>query len=280
MTVTAEGHPAAWRPVTMHGGTEVRHGYTLDHLHVLAKMAVNRAWSRAADYVERLEAAWFGVAEHLSAAASRPQSWDLIHAGRVAVDQMIDADLRQHGTRLRDPYEGPESARNYWRYWWDQAVPAPSCENRVVERQALRQIWPLLSARHREALAALAAYQDYQLAAASMGITTGTFQVHISRARRAFLAYWHEGEKPSRTWGTDRRRGNNRDPGERPARKRRPATRAVARRRGRPERELVHGCATTYTNHGCRCGPCTRAVTAKAAEYRRASGTPAAEPSH
>ncbi len=193
MTVTAGDYPAAWRPVTMHGGTEVRHGYTLDHLHALAKVAVNRAWSRAADYGERLEAAWYGIAEHLCATASPPRPWDLIKAGTDAVDHMIADDLRQHGTRLGDPYEGPESARNYWRFWWDQAVPAPSCESRVVERQALRQIWPLLPARHRQALTALAAYGDYRLAAASMGITAGTFGVHISRARRVFLAHWHEG---------------------------------------------------------------------------------------
>jgi hypothetical protein len=75
MTVTAGDYPAAWRPVTMPGTAEVRHGYTLDHLHVLAKLAVSRAWSRAANYVERLEAAWYGITEHLCAAAAPPQSW-------------------------------------------------------------------------------------------------------------------------------------------------------------------------------------------------------------
>lgn len=272
MTAGAGDYPAGWQQVMPRGGAEVRHGYTLDHLHVLAKIAVDRAWSRAAGYAERLEAAWYGIVEHLSAAGSPPQSWDLIDAGRSAVDQVIRADLRQNGIRLRDPYEGRESARNYWRYWWHQAAPAPSCENRVVERHALGQIWPLLSERHRQALTALAACEDYRLAAASMGITVGTFQVHVSKARKAFLAYWHEGEQPSGVWGTDRRRGNNQAPGERGTAPRRPATRAVTRRRGRPGRPLVHGTASAYTNHGCRCVSCTQAQTLKAAERRRAAG--------
>jgi DNA-directed RNA polymerase specialized sigma24 family protein len=256
----------------MRGAAEVRHGYTLDHLHALAKIAVRRAWSRAADYTDRLDTAWYGITEHLCAAASPPQPWDLIEAGRSAVDQMIKDDLRQHGARRRDPYEGAQSARNYWRFWWDQATPVPSCENQVVDRHAFRQIWPLLSARHRQALAALAAYEDYPRAAAAMGITTGTFQVHISRARRAFLAHWHEGEKPSRVWGTDRRARATRTPGEQSSGRRRPPTRPVKRRRGRPEHQLVHGRASTYTNHGCRCASCTQAATVRAAAYRRARG--------
>lgn len=265
------GPRAAWRQAAPRGTAIVRHGFSVDHLHVLAKMAVNRAWSQAADYPDRIEAAWSGICEHLCAVADPPQPWDLIHAGRAAVDQMAKDELRHHGTRHRDAYEGPGSARNFLRYWWDQGVPAASCENRVVDAVALQQIWPRLSARHREALTALAAFEDYRAAAASMGITPGTFKVHISKARQAFLAMWHEGEQPSRVWGTDRRRGNNKQPGDRAA-KRRPATRAVARRAGRPQTARVHGRASTYTNHRCRCIPCTQAATAEATRARRALG--------
>jgi len=121
------------------------------------------------------------------------------------------------------------------------------------------------------ALAALATWEDYDLAAEAMGITRGTFGVHIARARREFLALWHEHEQPSRTWGTDRRRGNEGARAATPPH--RAAARAVNRRKGRgPERELVHGRASTYTNHGCRCPDCTRAATEQAAAGRRAAG--------
>jgi hypothetical protein len=246
---------------------EVLHGYTLGNLHSLAKMAVNWSRSRAADYADRLDTAQYGVSEYLCAAGTPPRPWDLIHAGADAVDRMIAGELRQHGNRYRDAYNGPESAPGYWRFWWDQAVPAPSCENKVVDKVALGQIWPRLRERHREALAALAAFGDYQLAAKSMGIAPGTFNVHVSHARKAFLALWHEGEEPSRPWGTDRRR----DAG--PGGPKRPATKAVTRRAGRPVHELVHGRASTYANHACRCAPCTEAATAKARESRRANGT-------
>jgi hypothetical protein len=266
------GACGAWRQATPRGDAIVRHGFSLEHLHVLAKMAVNSAFSRAADYPDRLEAAWFGICEHLCAAPDPPQSRELIHAGRAAVDQVTRDELRHHGTRNRDPYEGSRSASSFQRYWWDQARPAPSCENRVVDVVAMRQIWPRLSARHRQALAALAAFEDYQAAAASMGITVGTFNVHISKARKAFLVLWHEGEPPSRVWGTDRRRGNNSQPRERATAKRRPASRAVTRRAGRPETARTHGRATTYTNHQCRCIPCTQAAADEATRKRRARG--------
>lgn len=30
-----------------------------------------------------------------------------------------------------------------------------------------------------------------------------------------------------------------------------------------------HGKASTYENHGCRCGPCTKAASARAVAYQR-----------
>jgi hypothetical protein len=73
-------------------------------------------------------------------------------------------------------------------------------------------------------------------------------------------------------WGTDRRIGSYASATSEKSRPR-PVTRSIARRSGRPKHELVHGKASTYTNHGCRCGPCTTAATDKARASRRASGT-------
>jgi hypothetical protein len=272
MTRDHAGPPPAWAAPA---GTEVLHGYTLDRLQALARIAAGTAWSQAADYDSRLENAWYGIAAHLAAASEPPLPRDLVEAGRTEIDGTASADARQHGRARparRHPGDryGDGLAPRFRTFWWDQSLPVPSCENRVVERLALAQIWPRLSQRHREALAALAALEDYDLAAAAMGITRGTFNVHVSRARREFLALWHEHEQPSRPWGTDRRRGNGGRPAAAP--RHRAAARAVNRRQGRPEREITHGRASTYTNHGCRCPGCTRAATGQATASRRAAG--------
>jgi DNA-directed RNA polymerase specialized sigma24 family protein len=255
--------------ISVRGAAELHHGYTLDHLHHIARRAVSASLARAMDYTDRLEAAWSGVIEHLYTSEERPSSLSLIQAGETAISRMIRTEHHHHGYAGRDSYAGPESAWNYQRYWW--STPAPSPENRVVELVSLWQIWGQLSDKQREVLAALAAHGDYQAAADALGITLGTFHVHVSKARKAFYALWHQGEEPSRVWGTDRRVGR-RDATEPAKAKRRAATRAVARRVGRPKTELVHGRASTYNNHACRCAPCTQAAAAKARERSRANG--------
>jgi hypothetical protein len=72
-----------------------------------------------------------------------------------------------------------------------------------VERRALAEIWAALPAQHRRVLLALAEHGHYAEAAASLGVTQGSYYSLISRARKAFLALWHEGETPSRPWGND-----------------------------------------------------------------------------
>lgn len=72
-------------------------------------------------------------------------------------------------------------------------------------RIALAQIWAALSPRYRRALAALAAHEDHDKAAAALGITRRTYRDHLWAGRREFYRLWHEGEKPSRLWALDRR---------------------------------------------------------------------------
>lgn len=255
-------------PACRHG--DLRYDYTLEHLHHITRWAVRASLAKAMDYDDRFAAAWGGVVEHLYACTEPPSSLELIQAGERALARMILDEYRHYGYAGRDGYAGAGSGTNYQRFWW--TTPTPSPENRVVDRTALSQIWPRLSDGQREALAALAATEDYHAAAEALGITPGTFTQRISKARAAFLRLWHEGEEPSRVWGTDRRVGS-RSAAQPAARKRRAATRAVVRRTGRPRHELVHGKASTYANHGCRCVPCTDAATVKAAEKRLANGT-------
>lgn len=250
----------------------LKHGYNIADVHRLAHVALRRLVGGRLDYQSRYELAWSGIAECLYTAPDDqpPTPPDLIAAGAYSVSRHVQSEMHHHG---RDRNNLGEEMPRFATYWIWMSAPAGSPERRVVEQTALWQIWAQLSDTHRQVLGALAVHGDYQAAAEALGRHPGTFNVHVSRARKAFLVLWHEGEEPSRIWGTDRRvskRGSlaDVDPAKR-------AARAVGRRTGRPEHELVHGKASTYTNHGCRCVPCTTAASEKARVRRRAAGAQA-----
>lgn len=249
---------------------QLLHGYTLNDLHHIARSAVHaNRWHNAADIQDRLDAAWHAIVEHLLTTTEPPTRGDLFWAGTRGSDQSVRQTGQAHGYNFTQP--GTGSRPRFVAYWFDESAPTPSPENRVVDRHALAQIWPQLTPRQQEALTALAATEDYRLAAQHLGVTPGTFNVLISGARQRFLTWWHEGEAPSRPWGTDRRVGS-RTAAIPAATKRRPATKAVLRRTGRPVHELVHGKASTYTNHACHCTPCTQAATDQARKKNRQNG--------
>lgn len=198
------------RIVTPVGDEELRHGYTLSDLHRLTKLAVNtvKGWL-AMDYTDLMEAAWYGICEHLITAEHWPPQHDLIRAGQRAVNALVKDEMHHAGffkykyKRDLDRDHGPGTMPAFVKYWWNPAPASP--ESRIVERVTLTQIWPALTPRQREAFTALAAHGDYMLAAESLGIEPQTFRSLLGRARREFLALWHEHETPSRMWGTDRR---------------------------------------------------------------------------
>lgn len=177
-------------------------GYSLRDLDQLARMAVRRVVSRYGDYHARYEAAWSGVVDALVDADEQPDRADLIYAGWRSVNAWAKTEAYQHGvlTATWTP-----SAR-FAAYWTSAAGSSP--ERLVVERRALDQIWPTLTVRQREALTWLALSDDYDQAAAAMGVSYGTFQVTISQARRRFFTLWHEGETPSKPWRPTCRRSS------------------------------------------------------------------------
>lgn len=184
--------------------TELRHGYTLSQVTALSVFAVKRgAWHQAADFHERLEVAWHAIIEHIYTAPDPPQARDVIRAGWQAIGDHVDRGHRFYGLDSRNRYAG--TTAGFERYWWTASRPTPGPEERVTDRVALAQIWPQLRPVHREVLAALAAHDDYGLAAAALGKSRKTFTTQVSQARRAFLELWHQGETPSRPWGVDRR---------------------------------------------------------------------------
>jgi DNA-directed RNA polymerase specialized sigma24 family protein len=187
------------------GDRDPLHGWTLAGIHSAACMAVTMAGPKACDVQDRFGAAWSAIAEAILTADDPPSAWDLRWAGVKAIQLMDREERRQHGlNRANDDAEG------FWMYWFPGSVPSP--EAGVIDRLASAQIWDELRPVHQSALLALAAHDDRESAAAACGKHPATFNSHLSGARRAFLALWHEGEKPSRFWGKDDRRHDSSQP--------------------------------------------------------------------
>lgn len=185
---------------------ELRHGYTLTDLERLAKIAVARGfWHQGMHPPDRFDLSFSAMAEHLYAADQRPTATDLFNAATTAVRRQAQGDRSAHGVSSVDVYA---AAPNFYRYWWDQFGYVPGPEDRIVDRTALWQIFDTLAPRFKKTLLALATHDDHDKAAAALGITRATYFGNLSDARRAFYQLWHEGEKPSRLWVTDRRGAN------------------------------------------------------------------------
>jgi hypothetical protein len=191
-------------PAQVAGDAELRHGFTLSQVTALSVFAVRRQlWHQATDFDERLEIAWHAIVDYIYASQEPPAVRDVIRVGWKAIEYDVSRTQRFYGLNAHDRYAG--TTAGFERYWWFAGQPAPGPENGVTERVALNQIWPRLRPVHRDVLAALAAHDDYELAAQSLGKTYKTFTFQISQARREFLALWHEHEAPSRPWGCDKR---------------------------------------------------------------------------
>lgn len=197
---------AKYRSVTPVGDTELRHGYTATAVHQLSKLAANTAKSwLAMDYTDILETAWFAIVELLYTSEEPPARHDLVRAGQRAVNRMVQWEMHHAGyNKYKSGGDsGPCSSPQFAKFWFNPAPQSP--EDPIVERTAVEQILPLLSPGQQDALHALAACDDYMLAAESLGMTYVAFRSQVSKARRRFLQWWHEGEEPSKPWGCDRR---------------------------------------------------------------------------
>ncbi len=187
------------------GGAEVRHGYSMARLHMLARKAALMSNAHAQPFAEKYETAWGAIAEHLSASQDPPVFYELIITGRTAVDQEFAQISRSHGRYYGHATEGREHIQAFSRYWdWHARRPG-SPEDQVIDPLALRQIWPRLTGTHRSVLMALAIHDDYAKAAASLGKTYRTFSSLLHNARKQFMTLWLEGETPPARimWTTD-----------------------------------------------------------------------------
>lgn len=175
----------------------IRYGYTLTDLDRLARLCVTVAWARMTDHRDRYDAAWHAIAETLYTATEPPTERDLTTAGVNAISRLAQDEQRHHGQHVD---AGLEGRPNFQRYWALARV-TPSPEDGIVDRIALAQIWPTLSATHRQALIALAVYEDHDLASSAIDRSPATYRQHLKNGRAAFRVLWHEGEVPSRMWG-------------------------------------------------------------------------------
>jgi hypothetical protein len=220
-----------------HGEIAGCRGYTLDRIDRLAYIAVRYRREGygfgVVSFEDRQAVATAAIAEALCAGdEERPPEQALIGAATQAVRRAVRAELSYRGISLID---GCSRIPAYRRYWWLGAQATRGPEEPVVESVALWQIWAALPPRCQRIFAALAEYEDYALAAKSLGITHRTFVCGISVARREFLRLWHEHETPSAPWGRDHRK--------KPGAKRREKAERVGlqRRRRSPKRVLRDG---------------------------------------
>lgn len=181
--------------------SEIQHGYTLREVDILVRRGIVRnAWYQGIDRDERYAIGWHAAIELLYTAEAAPKPWDLMNATWRAADNWTGRDGTEHGVpRQRgDSYTGRDDMPKFWAYWALRTVGG--VDEPVVERLALAQIWPRLKPDHREALQALAAYEDYAAASDALGLKYHTFCARIRLARLRFDELWMEGETPRKRW--------------------------------------------------------------------------------
>jgi hypothetical protein len=189
------------------GEAPVRHGFTLTDLHRLATVAAHIPAASWLDGRDAYDAAWHGLVEALLRATEPPVRGYLLNEGRQAVSRLVKDECHHHGVPVDRPWAGPAAMPMFARYWWSGSRRGPDPAPEIVDRLALADIWPKLSACQQEALAALAATDDYHDAAAMLGIERSAFNARVATARRVFLRWWHQHETPSGQYRPDKRHG-------------------------------------------------------------------------
>lgn len=174
---------------------EVRHGYTLADLEGLARGAATANRWHVSDFVIRYEAAWDAITEHLLTAEDRPEPHDLARIGKGAVSRGLVKDhCHTYGYADRNLTAGIGSAPKFAAYW--TRPPHTPMDEAVCERVALPQVLAGLTARSRSVLLALAATEDFELAAAALGMPRKRLTSYLSLARREWNALWFAPDPP------------------------------------------------------------------------------------
>ena len=173
----------------------VRHGYTLATIDHLAKIAVRSdRWTTAGDTDERYAAIWHALAERILTAEQPPTREDLFATALSASDRHVREEMHHHGWDVRDLGLGGGSMHRFQRYW---NCPNPGFDDAVVERIALGQVWAMIPAHQQDAIRALAATDDHELAAKVLGLKLVTYSSRLRKGRMLARSLWHEHETPA-----------------------------------------------------------------------------------
>jgi DNA-directed RNA polymerase specialized sigma24 family protein len=186
----------------MTAATHVRHGYTMQDLHSMAKQACRADRSLASDMDTRYNAAWSAIALALCEAEDPPDRHDLVTIGWQAIYREVKEMRGIFGFKDRDGTTEVASSPRYVQYWY---VRPERADEGIVERAAVHQIMATIPELYREAVVALAVHDDYQVAAESLGIKYSAFTARMTVARRKFRMYWFAPETAPPIKGTDRR---------------------------------------------------------------------------
>ncbi|WP_037789034.1 hypothetical protein [Streptomyces natalensis] len=209
----------------------VAHGYTLRDLHALARTACAADRSLSSDMITRYDTAWSAIAEHLCTAETPPGWNELTRVGWQAIYTEIREQRHLYGIP-RDYVERDDCDRRFAAYWQPQLIDEDKCygnrqryavataprfaiywrpvslppaDEQLTERIAVHQVLATLPEHQREAVVALAAQEDYQRAAESLGLKYGTLTARIRLGRGTFRDLWFSPETAPPTKGTDRR---------------------------------------------------------------------------
>lgn len=176
----------------------VAHGYTMDDLDRIARLAVTNPLTGLgrsnADADELYEAAWGAATEVLCRANDQPAVRDLLAVARRAVDDTRREINRHRGVARHSPWLGSYAAEGFLRYWINPTSGSP-VEDRVVDTMAVRQVVAALTPRRRDALVMLAAHNG-DVEAAGLADGRKAFAAAVVGARRSALELWHDGETP------------------------------------------------------------------------------------
>lgn len=176
-------------------------GYTFSELTEIARrVTAGCRWGDRFGFAERFDIAWAGIVDYLAGCDAAPERFEVHRAGMRAIGRASDRELREHGAARGD--DGLRAMRGFEIYW--EPKVAPGADAAVVTRVAVWQIWDRLRPLHKMVFLALTAHGDYALAAQAVGYPYNSFASLVSEARADFLALWHEGETPSRTWAVDK----------------------------------------------------------------------------
>lgn len=169
------------------------HGFTMADVDKAARVAASKARAHLFQYEERHDLAWMAIVEEIYSSDERPES--LTKIGFVAINRAADEERRQHGKSSYRPLERDEWAPRFAIYWRALATAGDFTEQ-IAERVALRQVLSELTPAEYEAVSTLAAFGDVGLAADALGVSRGTFNNRMMKARRRINVLWLAPETP------------------------------------------------------------------------------------